>query len=214
MANLDLSAKVLVMIVGPSAIGKSTLMNEIVRRDERFSRVRSFTTRPPRNNDEPGHYLYMTNDERLAQQVSGDIVTDVLFPTTGYHYGTVAKSYGSGYNLLDTLAHSVDEYEQLPFKRTVTISLTTNPDTWQNWLTMRFPSGGSDMKLRLEEAVASIEWSVAQTDNHYWIVNEPGDVVGTAERLITLATAEDASTSQPPQAKLILERAKLLLSYE
>lgn len=202
------------MIVGPSATGKSTLMNEVVKRDERFSRVRSFTTRNPRSNDEPGHYIYMTPDELQKREAAGEILTDIVFPTTGHHYGTVEESYGSGFNLLDTLAHSVEEYRDLPFARTITISLTTDPDTWQQWLEKRFPNRGNDMKLRLEEAVSSIEWSLNQTHDHQWLVNEQDDIEATADRLISLVLGDAEHVAQPPQAKQLYERAKLLLSYE
>lgn len=200
------------MIVGPTSIGKSTLMNEVIRLDSRFARVRSFTTRPPRENDEPGHYIYFS-DEELAQNNQNDaLITDTVYPTTGFHYGTVADSYNGEFNLLDTLANSVDDYRALPFKRTITISLTANPSVWQSRLKQRFPNGGDDMKKRLQEAVLSTEWSLAQTNDHHWLLNSQGDSTATAQKLIEIATGSVDSPTQPPEAAVLHQAAVHLLS--
>jgi guanylate kinase len=210
----SLNDKTLIMVVGPSSVGKSTLMNEVVRLDPSFGRVRSFTTRPARTNDEPGQYLYLTDEELTQRSDSGELITDVVYPTTGFHYGTVAESFANTYNLLDTLANSVEEYRALPFARTVTISLTAEPEAWSAWLKQRFPDGGDDMRRRLEEAVLSITWSLEQSDDHYWLVNRPGALTDTAHDLIRLAKAGPSSTNPPPEASQLLETARNLLSYE
>lgn len=207
----SLADKTLVMVVGPSSVGKSTLMNEVVRLDSTFGRVKSFTTRPPRSNDEAGQYFYLTPDELAGRS---DVITDVVYPTTGFHYGTIPESYAHSHNLLDTLAHSVKDYRALPFARTVTISLTTEPEAWKGWLIQRFPNGGNDMCKRLEEAVQSISWSLSQTHDHYWLVNRPDDLALTAHKLIALAKGEEETTVTPPEASQLLAAAKNLLSYE
>src|SRR5690606_31401115 len=126
----DLRSKILIMLVGPSATGKSTVMNQVVETDSRFGRVKSFTTRPPRHNDEPDQYYYLqpSNLDELSRQ--GEIISQVYFPTTGQVYGTLLSSYQGQYNLLDTLANSVSDYRQLPFKYTMTISLTVRAEEW------------------------------------------------------------------------------------
>ncbi len=212
-----LSDKKLVMLVGPTSIGKSTLMNAVVEHDSRFSRVRSFTTRPPRANDESGHYFYLTEKERVVTLQKGDIVTDVIYPTTGYHYGTLMQSYDGEYNLLDTLANSVADYRELPFEKTVTISISADPDDWEQWLNIRYPEAGAERTNRLQEAVLSIEWSLAQTNRHAWLVNEAKNIGPMSRRVVELATGGGKTldwTHTPPEATNLLERAKTLLSYE
>lgn len=208
---LSLADKTLVMVVGPSSVGKSTLMNEVVRLDPTFGRVKSFTTRPPRTNDEAGQYFYLTPDELNERS---DVITDVVYPTTGFHYGTIPESYASSYNLLDTLAHSIKDYRALPFARTVTISLTTEPEAWSAWLKQRFPTGGDDMQKRLQEAIQSISWSLSQTHDHHWLVNRPDELAATAQYLIGLAKNPQKITATPPEASRLLATANNLLSYE
>lgn len=209
-----LAATTLVMVVGPSSIGKSTLMNEVVGLDPRFGRVRSFTTRPPRANDEPGQYIYLTDQELSQRANSGKVITDVIYPTTGFHYGTVAESFSNSINLLDTLAHSVADYRRLPFARTITVSLTTEPQAWSEWLKERFPNGGDDYIKRLEEAIASITWSLKQTSDHHWLVNRPDALNRTAEILIELVNSGEPTSTTPPEAKTLLATAENLLSYQ
>lgn len=210
----DLATTTLVMVVGPSSIGKSTLMNEVTKLDPRFGRVKSFTTRPPRPNDEPGQYIYLTNEELSQRADLGKAITDVIYPTTGYHYGTVAESFSNSINLLDTLAHSVAEYRKLPFARTITISLTTEPEAWSEWLRQRFPNGGSDYVKRLEEAISSMTWSLAQTSDHHWLVNRPNTLTQTAGQLIELIDSGQPTSTTPSEAKALLATAKNLLSYQ
>lgn len=186
----ELRDKSLVMIVGPTAVGKSTLMNEVVRLDTEFKRVKSFTTRPPRDNDEPDQYFYVSKEEFNQLKTDGKTVTDTIFPTTGQVYGTLAESYWARYNLLDTLANSVDLYRHLPFERTVTISLVASPHQWRDWLLERYPEPSPERTKRLEQARQSLDWSLAQTEDHYWILNERDEQTATAKQIVAIARGE------------------------
>lgn len=199
-----LHTKTLIMLVAPSAMGKSTIMNQAVRLDTQFARVRSFTTRRPRANDEPGQYIYLTQDELLKERSHDTVVTEMTF-STGQTYGTLCNSYSGQYSLLDTMANSVEEYRSLPFRATKTISLTAHPDQWREWFVDRFPDSDSyDAAKRLEEAVASIEWSLADPET-LWLVND--DTPETiARNLIDLSLDQAQSdTNGPDHARGILE---------
>lgn len=191
----------LVMIVGPSAMGKSTIMNELVRMDNQFSRVRSFTTRPPRENDEPNHYYYLTTDELADKRSAGDVITETAFPSTGHIYGTISESFTGEYSLLDTLAISVEEYRELPFKATKTIALTASLDDWQNWLTQRFPKDSPDKNKRLEEAAISIDWCL-QDDDAVWLVNS-GSPAEMAAKLRNSISTGASNPTGPNLARTI-----------
>ena len=212
----QLRSKQLIMIVGPSAVGKSTLMNQIVSGNKLYSRVRSFTTRPPRPNDEPGHYFYLSSDELTAMRGEAKVISEVTFPTTGQTYGTIAASYSSKYSLLDTLSNSVETYRALPFEKTYTISLTTEAHTWLNWLKERYPEPSEERDKRLEEALLSIEWSRAQENNHIWLINQPNNLDDTANQLTSyIETGQIPNQSHAlDQAAKMHQMAKNLLSYK
>ncbi len=171
------------MLVGPSAMGKSTVMNVATQMDPRFVRVRSFTTRKPRPNDEPDQYFYLKPNELDELTEAGEVVTSVEFPTTGDMYGTLTTSYGGEYCLLDTLANSVDLYRGLPFAQTVTLSLTCPVDAWHERFLQRFPKPTDEAMKRLGEAKLSINWSLTQTTNHAWLLND-GTPEYAAQKLI------------------------------
>lgn len=170
--SANLRDKTLIMLVSPSAIGKSTIVREVLRRDKRFRRVRSFTTRQPRPDDEVDQFFYLTPDELTVKRADHELITEVHFPTTGQTYGTIAASYDGEYCLLETLAHSVEEYRSLDFKRTVTISITAPAEFWRQRFVERYPEPSDEAKKRLDEAEQSIRWSLAQTRNHTWLVND------------------------------------------
>ena len=209
----DIADKTLVMIVGPAAVGKSSLMHAVVRQDPRFAYVRSFTTRPDRG-DGVSTYQHITEEMALSLQASGAALTLIRHPTTGHAYGTTPESYPARFNLLDTLSGSVGLYRRLPFGRTVTVSLTADPDDWQRWLLGRYPQPGEERTKRLREAVSSIRWSLDQTDGHHWLVNVPDGLDDTAGHLIRLAKKpETGPEPAPPEAVRMLALAESLLSY-
>lgn len=181
-------------------------MNEVILRDKRFSRVRTVTTRPPRPDDEPGHYFYATEDEISRARQKGLLVSETIFPTTGYTYGTYTDSYASDFCLLDTLANSVDQYRALPFKRTVAITMTAPIKQWTSRFLRRYPVESNEALKRLSENKQSILWSLAQPDSHQWLVNRDHDLVAVAARLVTIIDHPNTSDDGVPHARAILKQ--------
>lgn len=200
----SLCDKTLVMLVSPSAVGKSSVMNQVVNRDKRFSRVRSFTSRAPRANDEPNQYFYHTSEEIATLRSRGEIVSEVTFPTASDIYGTTLASYNGEFCLLDTLANSVETYRRLPFKRTITISLTAPAEVWRQRFLNRYPSRTLQAEKRLEEAVLSIKWSLKDTQTR-WLVND-GSLETIAATLLQMVNDDSSDSAGKAMAHAILER--------
>lgn len=192
------------MIVGPSAIGKSTLMNEVVQQHSEFGRTTGFTTRNPRPNDEPGQYRYLTKSEVEKKIAEKSLVQYAVFPTTGQIYGTEAIDYPSNYNLKDILANAVADFRALPFKQTITISLTTSPKEWQRWFLARYPEPSEEAEQRLQEAKLSIEWSLHDSETH-WLNNSQNHIADAASQLINIATNKVEPDSPPNEPHAMLE---------
>jgi guanylate kinase len=206
-----LAGKTLVMIVGPSSVGKSTVMDAACRLDPEFSYVKAFTTRPPRPG-EKSHYRHVSRPEAELLHNQGQALTWVLHPTTGHIYGTTKDSFATEYNLLDTLSGSVGLYTGLPFAWTRTVSLTLDPEVWQAWLKQRYAAKETELKERLLEAKSSIEWSLAQPDMA-WLVNREGEPDIAAGELIALARqTRPKADPAPPEAVKMLETLRVLLS--
>lgn len=203
----SLQDKTLIMLVGPSAVGKSKLMNEVVRQSSDFGRITGFTTRAPRPDDEPGQYRYYSKDDVRQKNTAGKLTQYVEFPTTGHFYGTEPHDYPAKYNLKDTLANAVDDYRRLPFERIITVSLTAPVEQWQMWFLSRYPHPSDEALQRLEEARLSIQWSLSDPQTH-WINNVDGHISDVATRLIELATSRPAHYDAPPHPHAILELIK------
>lgn len=87
-----------ITLTGPSASGKTYLLNELVRR-ELVTRVVSITTRKPRAGEVHGvEYYFKTVEEYKELEASGELVESISFNDT--YYGTSksefrrAMSYG------------------------------------------------------------------------------------------------------------------------
>lgn len=212
-----LQKKNFIMIVGPTAMGKSTLMNKAVELDDEFARVSGFTTRPKRSNDEPGLYDYIPHTNEgiqsiLAEKEAGQLVQYAIFPTTGFVYGTHLKDYPGTYNLKDTLSNVAGSLAKLPFHRTYIIGIVTTPEAWQQWLSLRFKPDDPDFLKRINEAIQSLEWLLRQPrETVKWVYNRPDDIETSAKELITI-TKEDkpASIDYPQYAQDLLDLAKSL----
>lgn len=199
-----LHGKVIVMLVGPAAIGKSTIMNEVVAQDSRFSYVSAFTTRS-RRPGEQSYYDFISKNKANELIKTGQAITHFEHPTTHDIYGTTAASYRTEYNLLDTLSIAVATYRNLPFKRHITISLTASPDQWHAWFLNRYPTPSEEATKRLKEATSSVNWSLNDPET-YWLKNSEGETLDVARQLITIATSTPArgSISDEPRAMLEL----------
>lgn len=213
MPDTYLTDKVLVMIIGPTAIGKSTVMHEVTRSDSDFSYARSFTTRPQRSGESPT-YRHISLREAESLRDSGAAYTYLTHPTTGTVYGTDALTFVNAYTVLDTLSDTVDMYRSLPFARTVAISLTTDPEQWEDWLLQRFPTPSKDRDQRLREARQSVLWSLGQSSGHSWVSNRPGKPALAAAEIIRIARTSREAPQAPAEAEKMLQTIDRLLSYQ
>ena len=189
------------MIVGPSAIGKSTLMNRSVELDKDFARISGFTTRPKRDIDEPGLYSYIPHTDEgiqslLSQKEAGELIQYVVHPTTGFIYGSYPADYPKLYNMKDTLSNVVASLSRLPFRRSHVIGLIADPKMWQAWFSKRNSPENEDYQKRINEAVMSLEWLIKQPKGSIdWVYNHPDDISKSSKELIALVRGDKKSDS-------------------
>ena len=76
----------LLIVAGPSAVGKTTVAYSLIERDPRFEFVRSVTTRPSRGDSYDNEYIYLTIPEFKSLIENGGVLEHTEY--AGNYYGT------------------------------------------------------------------------------------------------------------------------------
>lgn len=76
----------ILVLAGPSAVGKTTVMNEIISVSGSFEYIRSATTRAPRGDEYDSEYIYLSEREFRERIDSGEMLEYTEFG--GNFYGT------------------------------------------------------------------------------------------------------------------------------
>lgn len=189
-AVLDqIKGKRMVCLVGASCMGKTTIMDTLVRLDPRFGKSRNFTSRPPRADDDTSRYYYYEHSDKGLKPIfdsirSGELLQYNINPHTLHVYGSEASGYPHDINLGDIFSSSIDGFRQLGFGDVRVVTIVTDPSVWQTRINARFPVGSERREARLKEAVTSLEWSLAQTNpDHSFIINYDGEAEAAAKQL-------------------------------
>lgn len=191
-----LQDKTLVLLVGASCVGKSTVMEKVVELDDRFGITGSFTTREPRHDGGSKTYTYIPHTDDGLQELfrrihRHEIVQYAVHPTTKHFYGSELAHYPKQYNLLDMLATNVAGMRRLPFHACKTVGLVVEPSQWSYWFDIRFPEGHPDRHKRRDEAILSFRWLLGQPpDAITWIINGPGLLDTAAKEVIQVGLGE------------------------
>ena len=78
--------KSILILAGPSAVGKTTVMKEMLSRYPEFEFIRSATTRAPRGDEHDGEYIYLTVPEFKSRIENGEMLEHTEY--SGNFYGT------------------------------------------------------------------------------------------------------------------------------
>ena len=78
--------KKILVIAGPSAVGKTTIMNEILNSNLDFEYIRSATTRAPRGDAFDSEYIYLSENEFKERIANGGMLEYTEYG--GNFYGT------------------------------------------------------------------------------------------------------------------------------
>lgn len=186
-----LASKIVVPLVGPSSVGKTTIMRAVVASDPDFYRSSGFTTRPMRKGEEPDTYRFLedTPDQRakiVQQSLRGELLQFVVHPTTGYLYGTDLDDYKAKYNLLDVISSEVAGFHSRGFAACRTIMIVATPDDWQARFASRSFSADENAK-RILEGIESLSWGLEQGNGVRWVENKEDDIAATVSHVIAIA---------------------------
>lgn len=209
----ELQKRTLVMIVAPTACGKSYIMEKVIHTNSDCRRVVDITSRDPRPDDPPGAFEYIPHDDRSIDAFLGridrrELVQYAVHPTTNNIYGSDLEGYTAEYNFLETLSNIVTFMRRLPFKRTVVIGIAVELSQWQTWFNARFGDNNDERRQRLEEAVMSLEWLMDPThpDIVQWVENSP--TLDASEAIIDIVKHGASMTYPSAKTQAMLDWAR------
>jgi hypothetical protein len=158
--NLEVQKKlaqtVLVQLIGPTAVGKSTLIDLIVsRNDSHFSEVGTLTTRPKRETDSPWVTADISHEEMKNKIDNHELVQYFRHPS-GDIYATDSSSYRTDVCLLPTMAKSADDFLGCGFIKIIRVGIIANGHQWSERLKER--KLDPSFSGRMIEARESLEW--------------------------------------------------------
>lgn len=206
-----LANKSVVAVVGATCMGKNTVMQAAIDQDPNLAPIGRITSREPRSDDPAGLYTYIPGtDEGLAtafaQIQRGEWVNYAVNTYANLLYGSGPASYPASWNLGDIFASAIPSMRNIGFKQVLAVSIVCEPELWVQRVAERFPAGHPQRRARIEEAIASLEWSLAQTTGHYWVANTGLPHEGGEQLRTNIAT----QPSQPGNTARHLAQACLL----
>ncbi|MDP9237867.1 MAG: guanylate kinase [Chloroflexota bacterium] len=181
----------LVVLSGPSGAGKDAVLDELARRGHKFHRVVTTTTRAPRENEKHGVDYYFVTDAEF----------DALIAAGGFLEHATVYGHRSGVprqQVDDKLAEGVDVYVRTDVQGAASIRQLV-PDAVLVFIApasldeieARIRARGSDDEERVQRRLKTAAAEMArQGEFEYVIVNEPGRLEATADRLAEILEAE------------------------
>ena len=190
--------KNMLVIAGPSAVGKTTVSDEIIRQNDKFTVIRSATTRAPRGDGHDGEYVYLSREEFLRAAESGDMLEYTEY--SGDLYGTrrteLSRAYSEGrIPLLILDLRGVGAVRESEYGDALCVYLYDSLNTLEERLYARYmtpPSidGLTKFVKRKEQNIADYLAFDKHAEHFDLLVSNAGEVKDTAEKILAAMTGE------------------------
>lgn len=161
----------ILILAGPSAVGKTTVMKEMLKRYPEFEFIRSATTRAPRGDGHDSEYIYLSLPDFKRRIESGEMLEHTEY--SGHFYGTpgseIERIFAEGkipLLILDINGVRSVKGQKRSFK-TVAVYITANMDILDKRLSERAAALGGG-----EDAVASAERRKAQNRHDISVIEK------------------------------------------
>ena len=158
----------LIVMSGPGAVGKDTLIEMMRARDPRLTYSVSYTTRPRREYEVDGeHYCFVDEPGFWRLEAEGELIEHAR--VNGYLYGTsaarVAEALGRGRDVI--LKIDVQGAEQVRERRPDAVFLFISPPSMEELLRRRTRRASEPPEaMAARQRLAEIEMSYAPRYDH------------------------------------------------
>lgn len=159
-----LKNKRLIALLGPSAVGKSTIIHQALKLAAKqgidAAEAGTSTTRAPRADDPAAYHTGIPMNDMLDMIEHGKVVNWSLF-NTGQIYATLPHDFTAEYNFMACLPDSLPMLRRAGFAAVHAFYIVTDADSWVEQLKpRRFETDGvtyrPDFGKRMDEALESL----------------------------------------------------------
>ena len=196
----DARPPLLLVISGPSGVGKDALVERILELRPEFKRPVTMTTRAPRETETDGvHYVFVSPEEFRANLEAGELLEHAEVYGSG-SYGLpraqLRRALEAGDAIVRVDIQGVEALRGLLPGALFVMLVPGSIDDLERHLRER---GGAHAEADLRSRLEAAEREMARSDLfHHVVQNVEGDLDGTVARVLAIADEERARPDRPP----------------
>ena len=180
--------KKLIILTGPSGVGKGTVVKEILAKDKNIWLSISATTREPREGEKEGENYYFLNQEKFKKMIEQNLFLEWA-QFAGNYYGTplssVDEKIKKGFTVL--LEIEVEGAKQIKEKIPNSLSIFLLPPDKAE-LERRIRNRGTEKEEAIKKRLLRANYEISKS-NQFDFVLINNNVDETAKRIIKLIKA-------------------------
>ena len=177
--------KKLIILTGPSGVGKGTVIKEILAKDKNIWLSISATTREPREGEKEGENYYFLNQEKFKEMIKQNLFLEWA-QFAGNYYGTPLSSVNAkikkGISVL--LEIEVEGAKQIKEKFPNSLSIFLLPPNKKE-LERRIRNRGTEKEEAIKNRLSRANYEISASDEFDFALTN-NDVDETAKRIIKL----------------------------